>query len=262
MKTKKLKQYIAIAAIALGPMAKADVIADADSAYAADNFDAAVELYTAALDSLGPSAERYYNLGNAYYRAGQPGMAVVSYERALRHDPTNADIAENLEFVNSRLTDRIETSDSFVSDSLDSISQTLHPNLWAVIALIAFVMALGGAAVYLFADGVMVRKTGFFGGIAAVVVVIVGCIFAWRSTRLVTSVDRAVIVKPSVILSTTPRQPKDRSEEAFLLHEGTMVTILDSISEPGDPTGQLKWYDVKAGTAHRAWIPSDAVVKI
>ncbi|MDE6509340.1 MAG: hypothetical protein K2K99_03960, partial [Muribaculaceae bacterium] len=69
-------------------------------------------------------------------------------------------------------------------------------------------------------------------------------------------------IKPSVILSTTPRQPKDRSEEAFLLHEGTPVMLLDSISEPSDPTGRLKWYDVKVDNSHRAWIQSDAIEKI
>ena len=62
----------------------------------------------------------------------------------------------------------------------------------------------------------------------------------------------------SDILSTSPREPKDRSEEAMLLHEGTRVRILDSVAAPGDTTG-LKWYDVSIDNHHRAWIKSTDV---
>ncbi len=241
---------------------RADIVADADSAYINDDFSSAVTLYTAAIDSLGPSAERYYNLGNAWFRLDKPGKAIVNYERALRMDPTNADIRDNLEFVNSRLTDRIEASDSFVSDSMDSMARTMHPDVWGTLALVAFVLTLAGVIIYFCADGVTLRKIGFFGAAVLSVITILTCVFAWRAAGLVTAADRAIIIKPSVILSTTPRQPKDRSEEAFLLHEGTPVTILDSISEPSDPTGLLKWYDVKVDGAHRAWISSDSVEKI
>jgi hypothetical protein len=45
----------------------------------------------------------------------------------------------------------------------------------------------------------------------------------------------------------------------MLLHEGTKVTIVDSI--PG--TGEDKmWYDVKVDDSHRAWVSSQAVEKI
>lgn len=259
-----LKKTIAMAALCLAAAmpARADLVADADSAYIKDDFAGAVTLYSAAIDSLGPSAERYYNLGNAYFRSDRPGMAIVSYERALRLDPSNSDVRDNLEFVKSRLTDRIEPGDSFINDSLDSTARSLHPDLWAWITLATFLLFLGGVALYFLASGVLPRKIGFFGGIAMMIVCIFAGFFAVRAAGLATASHRAVIIKPSVILSTTPRQPKDRSEEAFLLHEGTPVTLLDSISEPSDPTGRLKWYDVKVDGSHRAWILSDAIEKI
>jgi hypothetical protein len=84
-------------------------------------------------------------------------------------------------------------------------------------------------------------------------------VVACKTTNKVNGANEAVVVSPSVILSTTPRQPKDRTEEAMLLHEGTKVTIVDSI--PG--TGEDKmWYDVKVDDSHRAWVSSQAVEKI
>lgn len=33
------------------------------------------------------SSNLFYNLGNAYYRQGKLGLAILNYERALRLDP-------------------------------------------------------------------------------------------------------------------------------------------------------------------------------
>jgi hypothetical protein len=45
------------------------------------------------------SADGFYNLGNAYARAGKPGLAVLNYERAALLAPGDADISSNLEYV-------------------------------------------------------------------------------------------------------------------------------------------------------------------
>lgn len=253
-----MKKFAVILLVALQAVfaANASVVARADSAYINDDFLNAAALYQEAIDSLGPSPERYYNLGNSYYRAGLNGMAIVSYERALRLDPSNDDIRDNLEFVNSRITDRITSGQSLFSSAADRVARTAHSNVWAWAGLICFVIALAGICVYFLADGVMVRKVGFFGA----GILLVGCVLtnwmAWRAAHSATRSTEAVVVSPSVILSTTPRQPKDRSEEAMLLHEGTKLEIIDSI--PGSGAERM-WYDVRVDDSHRAWISSEAV---
>ncbi len=231
-------------------------VAEADSAYVNDDFLRAAELYQASIDSLGPSADRYYNLGNAYYRAGLNGMAIVSYERALRLDPSNSDVRDNLEFVNSRITDRTAAKESLFGGAATKVATAAHPNVWAWIGLGCFILALGGVFLYFLTDGVMVRKIGFFGGGIMLICCVIANLLAWKSTRLANASDSAIVVSPSVILSTTPRQPKDRTEEAMLLHEGTKLQILDSI--PGTGKDRM-WYDVKVDNTHRAWISSDAI---
>jgi hypothetical protein len=49
--------------------------------------------------SAGYDAAQLYNLGNDYARAGQPGLAVLSYERARLLAPRDADIESNLHRV-------------------------------------------------------------------------------------------------------------------------------------------------------------------
>jgi tetratricopeptide (TPR) repeat protein len=41
----------------------------------------------------------FYNLGNAYFKNGQPGPAILNYRRAQRLAPRNADLAANLRFA-------------------------------------------------------------------------------------------------------------------------------------------------------------------
>lgn len=249
---KKLLTIILL--IAQTVACEANVVLRADSAYMADDFDNAVALYHEAIDSLGPSAERYYNLGNAYYRSGKPGKAIVSYERALRLDPTNRDIRENLEFVNSTTIDRIEPSTSLVGGAADRLAAKVHPDAWAWLGLAAFIFALGGVCVYFLGTGVALRKVGFFGAGVLLILCVTANILAVRSARKASSSGQAIITGPSVILSTTPRAPKDRTEEAMLLHEGTKLTILDSIS-----SGDDVWYDVQVDDSHRAWISGEAI---
>src|SRR5271170_2003935 len=47
------------------------------------------------------SADGLYNLGNSYARAGKPGLAVLSYERAALLAPDDPDINANLAYVRS-----------------------------------------------------------------------------------------------------------------------------------------------------------------
>lgn len=230
----------------------------ADSAYSSDDFATAAQLYNEAIDSLGTSSELYYNLGNTYYRMGKPGKAVASYERALRLDPTNTDARANLEFVNSRLIDRPGERGTLFGNMTDKAALSLHYNTWAWLALGAFVVFLGAVALYLFCPVVVWRKVGFFGGFAVLIFTVAAVILALRGASVSTASDKAVIIAPSTILSTSPRTPRDRSEEAILLHEGTTMLVIDSVSSRTDSVKTV-WVDVQIDNSHRAWIRRDAI---
>lgn len=237
---------------------QSELVERADSAYAADNFRDAAALYTAAIDSLGPSAGLYYNLGNSYYRMGKPGLAVLNYERALRLDPTASDARQNLAFVNSRLIDRPGERGTLIANMTDRAAQAMHSNTWAWVAFGTFLLFIGGMALYLFAPAVTWRKVGFFGGFTVLAFAVIAGFLAARGAALATATDRAVITVPSTILSTSPRTPRDRSEEAILLHEGTTMQVLDSVTTRKDSVAST-WLDVQVDNEHRAWIARDAV---
>jgi hypothetical protein len=86
-------------------------------------------------------------------------------------------------------------------------------------------------------------------------------VLASIATDYATGNNEAIVVVPASMLSTSPRTPKDRTEEALLLHEGTKVEVIDSVSTRTD-SATIKWYDVRVDNDHRAWIRASDIQRI
>ena len=71
----------------------------ANQDYAAGNFQNAIKGYEALVQARQFSANLFYNLGNAYFRAGDLGAAILNYERALALDRRHAEANANLQIV-------------------------------------------------------------------------------------------------------------------------------------------------------------------
>ena len=256
----KIYTAIILMVIALLPQAahSAELDERADSAYMEGKYDEAAQLYEEYMKTEGTSWQLYYNLGNCHYRLGKSAQAVIDYERALRLDPGNKEIQDNLALVNSKLVDKKGYEGSFLSRTFEDITNIMSSNGWAWIAFSLFVMTIVEAALYIFFNGVAVRKIGFFGGGATLVLSVIAIVFAINANAISRSRSTAIVKVPSAILSTSPRAPQSRSEEAMLLHEGAKVVIVDSISSPTDSIKTM-WYDVMFDNDHRAWINSSEV---
>lgn len=233
----------------------------ADSAYNAENYRLAIDLYQKSLAEEGRSSDLYYNLGNAYYRRDKLGMAVVCYERSLRLDPTNDDARSNLEFVRSRIMDRPEDDTAFLAEVHYSILSSMTADAWAWTAFAIFVLLMGAVALYIFSTNVGLRKTGFFGGLVLLVLFAYTLVVASDATSDASSHETAVVISPSTQLSSAPRASKTSADKVVTLHEGTTVEIVDSVPTPDDPVSPM-WYNVKINNATKAWLRSSDVERI
>ena len=80
----------------------ADTITRANQEYNAGHFPEAIELYKTASVAGETSAALFYNLGNASFRTGDLGQAVLNYKRALALEPQHPEAAANLRLARDK----------------------------------------------------------------------------------------------------------------------------------------------------------------
>lgn len=101
---------------------------EANRAYQNKQYEHAIDNYKSILQSKFSDAEIYYNLGNAYYKNGNKGPALVSYMRALKADPALKEARQNIDFIQAQPGFAGIPSADFAGTSLLDI---LSPNSWA-----------------------------------------------------------------------------------------------------------------------------------
>lgn len=84
----------------------------ANQVYDKKDYRTAIAGYQALLEDNVVTPAIYYNLGNAHFRQGELGRAVLAYRRALKLAPSDREAMENLEFVRRYQTDQIKPQQS------------------------------------------------------------------------------------------------------------------------------------------------------
>lgn len=249
--------------------AKEASTAMADSLYLQGEYSKAAEAYLAIAKVDGQSPQLLFNLANSYAQAGDLGGAVLYYSRANRLDPTNREIKNNLNFFASKIEDsnRAELRGKKISVAPDHATffQSVNKficadfplNMWAYVGAGAFVVMIALVAVYLFCSDVKLRKVGFFGGFAALIISIVSVVFAFMSASYHDSHDRAVLMAYKTELLIEPSS--DAKPASNLLCQGTCFDIL---AEETDVEGRPTWYKVRLNSDIEGWLRASDIAII
>ena len=216
---------------------------NADDEYKKGNYQQAIKDYEELLKD-GVSAELYYNLGNAYFRTDNITKAVLAYERAHLIDPGDDDINYNLQFARSRTIDKITPqSEMFFVTWYHALVNFTSVDSWARLAIVSIVLVLLLVLLYLFAPSINLRKVGFFGAIIFLVLFLLSNLFAYQQKQLLINRCGAIVVAPTVNVKKTPSAS---SNDSFVIHEGTRVTITDK-SIKG-------WRNVSLDDGREGWV--------
>jgi tetratricopeptide (TPR) repeat protein len=114
-----------------------DLFAKANTEFAAGNFKAAIADYQAVVGSGEWSANLFYDLGNAYFRHGDSGRAILNYDRALRLDPHHPEADANLRIARDQ-AHSLELAPS----ALERYLNFGTANFFAIVAAIFFWLAI------------------------------------------------------------------------------------------------------------------------
>ena len=122
----------AIAESATGIDAEA-VFAKANADYVAGHFPAAITGYESLVKSHKWNPALFYDLGNACFRTGDLGRAILNYERALALDPNLPEAKANLQLARDQAR-ALELPASWVETHLDFLT----PNQYVWFAAVGF----------------------------------------------------------------------------------------------------------------------------
>ena len=225
----------------------------ADNAYSQERYADAIEAYEGLIAANGGSLDLHYNLGNAYYRFKEIGKAILNYERALKHDPTDANARFNLEVANKMMKDELpESEELFFAGWSDSVVNLFSITTWTLIGMLSFVLMLGCIFVYIFKSGTM-RKVSLYVSLVSLSIVIVANLSALSLHNSMNDDTMAIVMKEEVILRSSP----DLSgTELLKVHEGRKVKTL------GNPVQGWVEVEVDNGNIVVGWVSADEIEKI
>lgn len=220
----------------------------ANAAYAEGRYAEAAALYEAMLNEQ-PNATLYYNLGNAQFKQGELAQAILNYERALRLQPNHKDAQYNLAFAQSRITDNIKEQDFFLSAWARTVRNQLRESTWLHLSIGLFILGLIGLLLFLLGREPWLRKTAFHMAWIALLFSLIAGLNAGSLHQRDTLRNEAIITQGVVNAKSSP----DRSgTDLFTLHEGTKVTIRETIGE---------WCNIRVGN-NEGWIKQQNMERI
>ena len=242
-----------------------------NQSYEAGEFEAAVDSYQEAVRRGAASPELFYNLGNAYYKSGDLGRAVLYYERSLRLAPRDEDARANLALVQSMLRDRqfIEAP-GVVGRSVTWLHRRLNLRESLVLTSLLYLAFVLVAFVFVFRESAFVSRLyskisllspGRFLGLGKTqdfvlamavlaLMLIVSGTSAYDKYREVNSRRSAIVVREEVPVYSGPNTD---STLQFKIHEGTRISTV--AVRPG-------WVQIRLPGDLSGWIADGAVERI
>jgi tetratricopeptide (TPR) repeat protein len=242
MKTR-LCLVILLTAVALtANAADESAFAKANQAYAEGHFEEAATGYENLIRSGNWNADLFYDLGNARYRLGDFGQAILNFERALALDPRHPEADANL-----RLARDEGRALELRRDWIERYAGMATVKQYTIAAAIAFWFALFIIAHLFFSR----RSAGRIALIALSVIVCAASIFAIFMIENGARGDALAIVTGKDVEARLATA--DNAKSVLVLPAGSEIKIL---SERGD------WVYAALPNDQRGWIPASSAERV
>jgi tetratricopeptide (TPR) repeat protein len=219
----------------------------ANQSYEAGQFVEAAAIYEAIIEAGIHNSDLYYNLGNAYFKQGDLGRAILNYRRAQRLMPRDTDINTNLNFARTQTVDQLETTGGGLTNLVQVAEEWLTLNEALVLALALWVFICYFAVLTI----LLPRLRRVFGWVMVVLALLLVIGLLSIANRFYTDwrYPSAVVVAPEVEITSGPGDSEQYLVE-FTLHAGAETRLLEE--RPG-------WRRISLPGNLQGWAPAEAV---
>jgi len=247
---------VALLIVAAGSVAHADdrsgraaeLLAEGNAAYERGDYHAAADAYQRILDYGFEHEVVYYNLGNARFREGRLGEAVLRYEQALRLDPADREAAENLRHVSSFCVDQVEAPDpSFPAVAARWLltRTTVREDAWLLVAAV-WLLALMIVSLLVAGSRLPRRPLLYLAAIFAGLALISASFLLIKEGAGGGDPAAVVLAETADVVSA----PAADGTALFTVHEGLRVRIR---------ARREGWAQIVLASGLNGWIPSSAL---
>lgn len=227
----------------------ASVYNDANALYRSGAYAEAAARYEQLVAQGVRNGHVYYNLGNAHFKAGRIGRAILAYERALVLMPGDEDTVANLRFVNALKTDREPGSDvNFLTRVLDRVYGAFSADGLALFSSVLLFVVCGAVSAVVLAPGRRALRTVFL--------VVLSCGLFGSGVLLAFKIYDREVVQEAVVLEEAAMGrsgPREDYLQVFTIHEGTKV-VIERVEQ--------EWFLVRLSNGIGGWIAGASVEKI
>ena len=221
----------------------AEMVIKGNNAYKAGMFSQAIVCYQEVIKKGVVSPELFYNLGNASFKSNDIPSAILYYEKAKKLRPNDENIDFNLKLANSKIADKIEqVPQLFIKRWWTMLFNLLSLDVLAGLCIAFFVFFFVLQCIFLFAGSLWVRKIAFWSSVFLLVLSVSSYAIAQRKHNALMVQNEAIVFTPAI---TVKSSPDENSVDLFVVHEGTKVTILDTIGA---------WQEIRIGNGSEGWI--------
>lgn len=191
-----------------------------NSLYGEGDYAAAIVEYEKVVAARYESPELFYNLGNAYFREGHLGQAILNYSRAHRLDARDDDIRANLEFARQFTIDRFEVSEEAIL--LDYVNRFFDSFSLTEITWLTMILYFLTAAV------ILIRYIYRWYRVSMPLVAILAACFVVSAVFCTVKLDRDVWTRTGVVLAQqieVKNGPGEDFNGQFTAHAGLVFNI-------------------------------------
>mgnify|MGYP002354821448 FL=1 len=219
--------------------------------YEKGDYRGAEKLYDDLIKSGVVNVALYYNAGNASFKTGSTGKAILYYERALRIAPRDEDIKQNLRYIRSVTVDKQTDEKSGIFSLLFSgLKGILSLNELTITVFILYVILFLGGLIYIFSDRFSLKFSLKITGM------VIFSIFLVFSLFLCVRIYEQDCMKQGIIMVSQEKArsgPGEDYTEVFTIHEGSRVYLKDGLQD---------WRKITLPNGYSGWIKNKSVEEI
>lgn len=223
-----------------------ELFRSANKAYEAGQYQQAITLYEKIVEQDFVNSGLYYNLGCAYFKQNEIGLAILYYKKAERLNPRDEDIRTNLAYARANTRDKFDSDgESVVTVVISKLNAFFSLNEWTIICSVLFFTISFLIIVRMFFNGLLARDILLYTIVLLLFLLFITSLFLTHKIVDTVYTTRGVVLEQKIDVRSGPGETYTK---LLNVHEGAIIEILQQRKE---------WYQVRFENGYEGWISQD-----